>query len=66
VPITVTLANRYVATKKVSVTAIGNTARYALVDNIVLGAVYTTFDVYVFSGAGAQIASPFQWLYQGV
>lgn len=62
---TVTLSNSYVATKKITVTPEGNTARMAVYDNIVMGPP-TTFDVYVFDATGTQIASAFRWQYQGV
>jgi len=61
----ITLVNRYVATKKLTITPQGTTARSATFDNIVLGNP-TTFDVYIFNDAGAQIASAFQYAFQGV
>jgi hypothetical protein len=63
--VTVTLANDYIATKKLTVTALGNTARMAVADNIVVGNP-TTFDVYVFNDAGTKIASSFRYEFQGV
>lgn len=63
--VTITLTNDYVATKKLTISAQGTTARIATFDNIVLGNP-TTFDVYVFNDAGAKIASPFRYEFQGV
>lgn len=64
-PVTITLANQYVAVKKLTITPQGTTARSATFDNIVLGNP-TTFDVYVFDDAGTRIASAFQYQFQGV
>lgn len=64
-PVTVTLANVYVACKKLSITPEGVTARSATYDNIVLGSP-TTFDVYVFNDSGVKIASAFRYEWQGV
>lgn len=64
-PVTVTLANDYIAVKKLTVTALGTTARMAVADNIVTGDP-TTFDVYVFNDAGTKIASSFRYEFQGV
>lgn len=62
---TITLTNEYVATKKITITPEGNTARMAVYDNIVMGPP-TTFDVHVFDTTGTRIASAFRWQYQGV
>lgn len=62
---TITLGNEYVAVKKITITPEGATARMAVFDNIVLGSP-STFDVYVFDAAGAQIASDFYYAFQGV
>lgn len=64
-PVTITLANAYVAVKKLTITPQGTTARSATFDNVVLGTP-TTFDVYVFNDAGVKIASAFQYDFQGV
>jgi hypothetical protein len=64
-PVTITLANVYVAVKKLTITPQGTTARSATYDNIVIGA-STTFDVYVFNDSGVKIASPFRYEFQGV
>lgn len=61
----ITLANDYIAVKKLTVTALGTTARMAVADNIVTGDP-TTFDVYVFNDAGTKIASDFRYEWQGV
>jgi hypothetical protein len=63
----ITLENDYVACKKLTVTALGNSARMAVADNIVVGDP-TTFDVYVFDndGADAKIVSDFRYEWQGV
>lgn len=65
-PVTITLANVYVACKKLTITPQGTTARSATFDNIVLGVSSTTFDVYVFNDAGTKIASNFRYEWQGV
>jgi hypothetical protein len=65
-PVTVTLVNKYVAVKKLTITPQGTTARSATFDNIVIGVSTVTFDVYVFSDAGTKIASPFRYEWQGV
>jgi hypothetical protein len=67
-PVTITLANQYVAVKKITITPQGTTARSATYDNIIIGggAGATTFDVYVFDQSGARIASPFRYEWQGV
>lgn len=62
---TVTLANVYVATKKLTITPKGTAARIAVFDNIVLGDP-TTFDVYIFDAAGTQVACDFLYQFQGV
>lgn len=64
-PVTITLTNDYVAVKKLTITPEGNTARSATYDAITLGDP-TTFDVHVFDAAGARIASPFRYQFQGV
>jgi len=63
--VTVTLENEYTATKKITITPEGATARMATYDNVVTGSP-TTFDVHVFDAAGNRIASPFRYAYQGV
>jgi hypothetical protein len=64
-PVTITLENDYIATKKLTITPSGTTARSAIYDNIILGNP-TTFDVYVFNDSGVKIASPFMYDWQGV
>lgn len=64
-PITITLANPYVAVKRITISPEGTTARTATYDAIVLGGT-TTFNVYIFDAAGVKIASPFRWVFQGV
>jgi hypothetical protein len=67
-PVTITLANQYVAVKKITITPQGTTARSSTYDNIIIGGSTgaTTFDVYVFDQSGAKIASPFRYEWQGV
>lgn len=65
-PVTITLANVYVAVKRLTITPQGTTARSATYDNIVIGPTSTTFDVYVFNDAGTKIASPFRYDWDGV
>lgn len=62
---TITLANAYTATKTITITPTGTAARIGVVDNIVMAAT-STFDVYVFDAAGAQVANGFQWTFKGV
>lgn len=64
-PVTITLANPYVAVKRITISPEGTTARTATYDAIVLGGT-TTFNVYIFDAAGVKIASPFRWVFQGV
>lgn len=63
--VTVTLANSYVSVKKLTITPEGSTARMAVYDSIVVGTP-TTFQVHIFNDAGARIASPFRYEFQGV
>jgi hypothetical protein len=65
-PVTITLTNKYVAVKKLTITPSGTTARSATYDNIVFGASTTTFDVHVFNDGGTKIASAFIYEWQGV
>lgn len=62
---TVTLANEYVAVKKLTITPEGTAARIAVYDNIVVGNP-TTFDVYIFDAAGARVACDYLFTFQGV
>jgi hypothetical protein len=64
-PVTVTLTNDYIAVKKLFITPLGNTARLAVPDNIIVGDP-TTFDVYIFNDAGTKISSSFRYEFQGV
>jgi len=64
-PVTITLDNIYVALKKLTLTPMGDTARSAVFDAVVLGAT-TTFDVYIFNDAGVKISSSFMYEWQGV
>lgn len=62
----VTLENDYVALKgPPKVTVLGTTAATCTVDNIQTGNP-TTFDVYIFSSAGVQVARDFMWEFNGV
>lgn len=61
----ITLANAYMAAKRLTITPQGTAARSSTFDNVVLGPP-TTFDVYIFNSAGALVATPFQWDFQGV
>lgn len=62
----ITLDNSYVALKgPPKITVLGSVAATATVDNIQTGVV-TTFDVYIFSSAGVQIARDFMWEFNGV
>lgn len=64
---TVTLAREYAARRSISITPEASSARSAVFDNVQLdnGGV-TTFDVYIFNSAGAQVATPFAWTWKGV
>ena len=64
-PTKITLANYYVATKKITVTPQGSTARTATFDNVIVNSTPCSFDVFVFDSAGNPIVSDFQWEYQG-
>ena len=64
-PVTLTLVNAYAKAKRIVVQPIGNTARFGLYDNVVVGNP-TTVDVHVFNDAGARIASSGQMIFQGV
>ena len=62
---TVTLSGSYTFTKSIQVQPQGTAARSAVVDNIVMGAT-STFDVYIFTASGAQVAEDYYWRFQGV
>lgn len=62
---TVTLGNEYAAAKSIGVTPMGAAARIAVVDNVVMGSP-SSFDVYIFDAAGAQVAGGFMWDFEGV
>lgn len=62
---TITLTAGYALAKSVIVTPHGTTAAIGVVDNITLGEP-SSFDVYVFDAAGAQIARDFTWRFQGI
>lgn len=63
---TITLDNVFTAVKSISITATGAAvARIAVYDNIVLGSP-SSFDVYIFDAAGAQVASGFYYSFKGV
>lgn len=64
-PVTITLANVYSKAKRIVVQPTGNTARFGLYDNVVVGNP-TTVDVHVFNDAGARIASAGTLIFQGV
>lgn len=64
-PITLTLANIYSKAKRIVVQPSGNTARFGLYDNVVVGNP-TTVDCYVFNDSGVKIASPATLIFQGV
>lgn len=55
----------YAAVKSITVTPLGTAPKTYSVDNIVVGSP-TTFEVYVFDLAGAQIVSDFQYNFKGV
>lgn len=63
----VTLGNSYTAAKTITLTPQGTTGRQAVVDNVVLNPTGTcTFDIYLFSSAGTQIAGTVLWSFEGV
>lgn len=62
----ITLANKYVRATRITVTPRGTSARIATIDNIQLSQSSTnTFDVYVFDAAGVQVASDYDWSFEG-
>ena len=62
---TVTLTRDYSSVTALIVSADSTSARTAVYDNIVLGNP-TTFDVYLFTAAGAQVAGTISYRFQGV
>lgn len=64
-PATVTLDRAYSAAQVITLTAEGATAAYATYDNVSMGSP-STFDVYTFDAAGAQVARTVRWLFRGV
>ena len=63
--VTLTLTGVYSKAKRIVVQPTGNTARFGLYDNVVVGNP-TTVDVHVFNDSGARIASAGQMIFQGV
>lgn len=63
--VTLTLSNAYSKAKRIVVQPTGNTARFGLYDNVVVGTP-TKVDVHVFNDSGARIASAGQMIFQGV
>lgn len=63
----VNLTNRYVKAKTIQLTPVGSVPRTACYDNVVMtpsGA--NSFDVYLFNQAGAQVAGPVDFKFEGV
>lgn len=64
---TITLAGKYFKAARITITPRGTVARSSTLDNVALslsGA--NTFDVYLFDQAGTQVASDFDWSFEGV
>jgi hypothetical protein len=63
---TISLAGTFTKAVSINIQPKGTTARMATVDNVVLSLVATnTFDVYLFDAAGVQVASDFDWTFEG-
>jgi len=64
---TISLTGKYFKVVRITITPLGTVARMSTIDNIVLslsGA--NSFDVYLFDQAGTQVASDFNWDFEGV
>lgn len=62
----VTLAGQYFKATRITVTPRGTAARIATVDNVVMSTSGTnSFDVYIFDAAGTQVASDYDWSFEG-
>lgn len=64
-PTVINLENVYAAVKAITITPIGSSPRTYSVDDIVIGDP-SKFDVYIWDAAGNQVASQFQWKFEGV
>lgn len=63
---TITLAGHYALAVSINIQPKGTAARIGTVDNVVLSQVSpNTFDVYLFDAAGVQVASAFDWTFEG-
>lgn len=63
----VTLAGQYFKATRITLTPRGTAARIATVDNIVMSTSGTnSFDVYIFDAAGTQVASDYDWSFEGI
>ena len=63
----VNLANRYVKAKTIQLTPVGSVPRTACYDNVVMTpTAANSFDVYLFNAAGAQVAGPVDFKFEGV
>jgi hypothetical protein len=63
---TISLAGTFTKAVSINIQPKGTAARMATVDNVVLSLVSTnTFDVYLFDAAGVQVASDFDWTFEG-
>ncbi len=63
---TISLAGKYAKAVRITVTPLGTAARMSTLNNVVLttsGA--NSFDVYLFDAAGTQVASSFNWDFEG-
>lgn len=62
----ITLTGNYVKATRITVTPRGTAARIATVDNVVVSPSSTnSFDVYIFDAAGTQVASNYDWSFEG-
>lgn len=64
-PRTITTAGNYAAVKRIGIAPLGTTPLMWVLDNIVVGPT-TRFDVHIFNNAGARVAAPFRWDFEGV
>ena len=63
---TVSLTGEYAKAVRITITPLGTAARMSTLNNVVLttsGA--NSFDVYLFDAAGTQVASSFNWDFEG-
>lgn len=62
---TITTSGGYAAVKRIGIAPLGTTPLIWVLDNIVVGPT-TRFDVHIFNNAGARVAAPFRWDFEGV